>query len=214
MTSMTMAQWQALISQQQSDFDFANKYRVAGKRDFVFQNVAQGINTDGAFDALKQSRAAEMRSIQGINQSAADPAAKQKLVAQARLPFLQKALKGLQDVAQTGSAYAIVKAVHELSTELSNAVSSYSGSAAQAQDPGGDHAFAAAAGRIADGLKMLLALEAPRLADMKIFYSVDSVQALKLLKAVKTMLAHPAQPAPAPTPAPAATTPGGVNVTV
>lgn len=216
MTSMTMAQWQAVITQQAADFQAANKYKIAGKPDFVFQNVAQGIHTDATFDALKQLRIAEMRNIAGINRSTADADTKQKLVAQARLPFLQQSLRGLQAVEQTGNAASIVKAVRELSTELSNAVSSYTAAMGQVQDSARDPAFIAAAGKVADGLKALLAMEAPRLQGQNIFYSVDSVQSLKLLNSIKTMLAHPVQPSPAPAPAVAAapTTPGGVDVSI
>ena len=215
MTSMSMAEWQSVIQQKQADFALNNKYKVIGKLDIVFENVSIGIQNDAGFDSLKQARTNEAVNIRRINQSSADADTKLKQTAQARMSFLQQALRGLQAAAQTSDPQNIVRAVNEMVTELSNAVSSYTTGMGTVQNSAQDASFLASAQRLAGGFKGLLATEKPRLAQANIFYSANVVSTQKLLDSIHTMLTTPVPaPKPAETVIAAPANPDGVDVSV
>lgn len=185
---ITLANWKTIVATMKSDFALAHKYKIAGKLDLLFEYTAKAINNDATFEALKRVRIDAAINIHRISISS-DPAdSKQKQTGQARIAFLQKALRGLQDVAQTGKASAIVKAANYLATELSTAVNSYIAGMATLTEGTKDANFLAAAGKIADGLKSLINTEAPRLRGENILYSVDSVKGLRTLVNVKAAL--------------------------
>jgi hypothetical protein len=189
MTHITLAQWQTTIKQMQSDYELAHKYKIAGKLDLIFEYVAEGINNASNFDALKRARTDEIINLHRISISDNDADTKQKLTGQAKIGFIQQSLRALQAIAQTGDAKAIAKAANSLSTELSDAVTAYTAGMANVPDAVKDPNFIATAGKLADGLKNLLAVQHPRLARVHVLYSVDSVHALKTLGDVRAALA-------------------------
>lgn len=198
MTHVSLTQWQTIIKQQQADFALAHKYQIAGKLDLVFEYVAEGANNASSFDALKRARTDEVINLHRISISDNDADTKQKLTGQAKISFIQQSLRALQAVAQTGDAKAIAKAANSLATELSDAVTAYAAGMVNARDAVKDANFIAAAGKLMDGLKSLLATENPRLARVHVLYSVDSVNALKTLGKVKAALAAVLAPPAAP----------------
>jgi hypothetical protein len=197
MTQITLANWQTVVAQMKSDFELAHKYKIAGKLDLVFENVAKAADNASTFESLKRSRIDEAIALHRISVSADDADTKQKKTGQAKIAFIQKSLRLLQAVAQTGDAKAIAKAINSLSSELSAAVTAYTAGMANLQDAVKDANFMATAGKLADEFKSLLRTEAPRLVKANILYSVDSVKAVRTLDAVKAaLLAAAALPPP------------------
>ena len=191
---ITLANAQSFIRQMKADWEAEHKYQILGKVDLTFQNTAKAINNDATFDAFRRARIDGAIHIAQINASSADGDTKAKQIAQAKIGFLQKALTELRAVAQKGDAKAIVRAVNSLSTELSGAVTAYTGDMANSPNAVSDPKFIATANAIADGFRSLLTAETPRLAKAQELYSVDSVKALKALATVKAALLAAANP--------------------
>lgn len=187
--TITLKNAQEFIKNMQRDWELKHKYLILGKIDLPFQNVAKNINDKFSFDMMKGARTRAATALRNIESSTDSDGIKAKRTGEAKLLFIETAIRALDKIKLTGDAKQITSGLSSMAAELDDAVKSYTdGTAQEGADAARDARFSSRATAMMEKIKSMIASQKPRLRVVNVLYSAPSVAALKELTSVKTLL--------------------------
>lgn len=169
-----------------SAFQAKYKYRIGGAEDALLRSVGSLIKDDAAFRLFKNSRQTEINNIASIAASEPDPALRAAATAKAKLAFLEKSGRLLNDLTREGETKAklMAPALSNVSAGIKAMVDDYL--ANTADSPEDQTAFLNRVKALVDRLQRIALQQKPRLRAEGQYYNVSMVRATRLLSETET----------------------------
>lgn len=180
-----LSKYTTFLNDMKREFEAKYKFRIGGKDDAIFRNMASVINDPSKLALIKSQRTKTVERVNLLSAAGSGMSGVQRTeAAVTRLGFVKSALSALKSVSNTAKPAVLASTVNVMINEISDAVNQYFTGRYNGADSSGDAAFAQAVRDLLTPYNGLVNSVKNRLAGERVTFNKANYDSMTMLKKI------------------------------